>query len=159
MIISFLLSFGGISYSMIIFSFAALLSTLFSVVLLARAGTTIRTKHWLGIKISLGLILLGVVFKVLHLIGADVLYLIGSAGVALFYLAAFRTKPQYNALDYLKLVWLLSHLFTTALIVLNQIPSIYSQIPLSFLVLAVIQFNSYSNNNKEYERLYKTAKF
>ena len=159
MTLSYLLSFMSVPNSLIVFSFAAAIATLSTSLLLLKSGTTIRSKFWRGIKISIGIVIIGILFKVLKLIGADILVVVGFVGVGIFYSIAFFRKPKRSTLDFeiSTLSW--TYLLTTGLILLNQIPSSFSQIPLLFLIVSVFLFNNYSKRNSEYERLYSTAKF
>ena len=106
----------------------------------------------------MGLVIIGVLFKVFKLMGADILVLVGFLGVGISYLGAFLNKSKRNTLDVIKLFWL-KLLITAALILFNQWPSSFSQIPLLLLIVAVVLFNDYSKRHSEYERLYSTAKF
>lgn len=159
MTLSYLLSFVSVPNSLSVFSFAAAIATLSTSLLLLKSGTTIRSKFWRGIKFSIGIVIIGILFKVLKLIGADILVVVGFVGVGIFYSIAFFRKPKRSTLDFMKISWLWTYLLTTGLILLNQIPSSFSQIPLLFLIVSVFLFNNYSKRNSEYERLYSTAKF
>ena len=132
MIISYLLSLLSIQYSLIVYSFAAAISTLSTSLLLLKSGTTIRSKFWRGIKFSIGIVIIGILFKVLKLIGADILVVVGFVGVGIFYSIAFFRKPKRSTLDFMKISWLWTYLLTTGLILLNQIPSSFSQIHFCF---------------------------
>ena len=159
MVLSYFLSFIDIPHSMRVLSFTAAIATLSTSILLLKSGTTIRSKFWRGIKLSMGLVIIGVLFKVFKLMGADILVLVGFLGVGISYLGAFLNKSKRNTLDVIKLFWLETFLITTALILFNQWPSSFSQIPLLLLIVAVVLFNDYSKRHSEYERLYSTAKF
>lgn len=70
-----------------------------------------KQKVRLFLRLSISIILIGVLFKVLHLQYTNVLLGIGALGVIIFYSLQFHQKKQKSVLDYSKLFLLVAFLF------------------------------------------------
>lgn len=70
-----------------------------------------KQKVRLFLRLSISTILIGVLFKVLHLQYTNVLFGIGTLGVMIFYSLQFHQKKQKSVLDYSKLFLLIAFSF------------------------------------------------
>lgn len=67
-----------------------------------------HTRLAVGLGLGLALVGAGVLFRITHWPFADALVISGAAIVAVSYGFWFRSKTQYELLDYLKLAWVLA---------------------------------------------------
>jgi hypothetical protein len=71
-------------------------------------GTFMTTRYAIPAQISIGLYVLGVIFKIMHLTGADQILIMSFGVVFVLYTIHFASKQPKNLLDYLKMLMLLS---------------------------------------------------
>lgn len=77
------------------------------IALLAKNGGFIRSGWLRYLSISISLLLIAILFKILHLPGADVLFIITFAAIFAIYSAWFITKQEKGLMDIIKVIWLL----------------------------------------------------
>ncbi len=73
--------------------------------LLLKNGKFIYSKYARYVSFSIGLFIIAILFKILHLVGADILLVAFPVAVTLIYVLWFITKPVKQILDVLKLLW------------------------------------------------------
>lgn len=103
-------------------------------------GTFVKTKYFKYLKGILAFIIVGVLFKIQHLMFANVLVIIGFIGALSIYSFSFFKKPIKNRLDILKLVWCISVCFISVLRFKHTISSDYQLLSSSLMLLAIIDF-------------------
>ncbi len=111
-----------------------------SAVLILRFSTITKTVFWRIIKFLFGIACLGVMFKILHFAGANIILPGALLAIAVVYLIWFVKKPKRRHLDILKLLWVLSALTIMSLILIRFIDRQYSFISLLFFLLTVLDF-------------------
>jgi hypothetical protein len=117
-----------------------LLATLLGGYLLIANSDIKSTIWWRVMKFAIGVLILGVLFKVLHFTGADELLLIGCVGIAIAYLIRFITKRAKNHLDVLKMLTVLSYCIVSPLIILHYVTGEYSVISKAFFWATIVDF-------------------
>lgn len=70
-------------------------------------GTFIKTRYFRYAKGMFAFVLIGVLFKIQHYPYSNVLITFGWLGILLIYGFSFTKKPIKNALDFLKLLWVI----------------------------------------------------
>lgn len=115
-------------------------ANLFGIVLLFKNGTLIKSNLFKVVKSVLVLIILGVIFKILHLTMADILISIGLSAMTIVYILSFLKKRNKIRLDYLKLAWIVTANTFGVLILTQILGGFYARIPNYILWLAIIDF-------------------
>ncbi len=86
-----------------------------AIIFLVKEGSFIKSKILITIQgIFIFIFLVGMLFKILHWEGADLLLMIGLIGIPVVYLIHFLRKKNKGITDYLKAVWL--GVFSTGLL-------------------------------------------
>lgn len=75
------------------------------VALLLKNGAFVYSKYTKFLNISFAVFILGILFKVLHWSGADIMLIAFPVAVTAIYTACFFTKEAKQILDVLKLLW------------------------------------------------------
>ncbi len=84
------------------------LGTTAALIILLKEGVFIKSKLFLSFTILFILATtIGLLFKILHWAGADLLLLIGLTGIPFVYTIHFLLKKNKNLPDYLKVIWIL----------------------------------------------------
>ena len=112
----------------------------FAAVLILRFGTITKSVLWRFVKFLFGVACIGVMFKILHWAGADIILPVSMLAIALLYLIHFVKKPKKNHLDILKLLWIVSAFTIKPMILAHWLDRQYSLIPLLFFLLAFADF-------------------
>lgn len=85
-----------------------------AIIILLKEGSFIRSRILITIlSLFIFIVLVGMLFKILHWEGADLLLMIGLTGIPFVYLVHFFRKKNKKITDYLKVVWLFA--FSTGL--------------------------------------------
>ncbi len=108
--------------------------------LLLRNGTLITTPYFRLVLLFVSLILVGVLFKIEHWAGADLLLISGLAGEAVAYTSWFYSKKAKKRLDILKLLWVLTAIGCTVAVYLHWVPKDIALVPHAVLWLAILDF-------------------
>lgn len=116
------------------------LGQLLSLVLLVTNGTILGTIYAQIILPLYGLLLVGVLFKITHWLGADFMLWGALAGIALTYAVRFARKSPKGQLDVLKLLWVLASCGSALLIILHLAPREAAYLGPMLLWLAVLNF-------------------
>ncbi len=119
---------------------SSLLATLLGGYLLIGNSDIKTTIWWRFINFAIGVLILGVLFKILHFTGADELLFAGCAGIVISYLLRFITKRSKNHLDILKALTVLSYGTITALVIFHYISKEYSMITVALFWATLIDF-------------------
>ena len=70
-------------------------------------GTILKSRYRIYVYIGLGILLVGTVFRVMHLPGTHEINGVGNAALLVIYTLWFLNKYPKGALDYLKMGWVL----------------------------------------------------
>jgi hypothetical protein len=92
------------------------IATLMALYLIVTTGTMAKTAYWRFIMGGVAVLMLGAVFKVLHLTGA---------AIGVTYLVRFIRKETKGHLDILKLAWVIAFCLTKVSRLLHLIPEDY----------------------------------
>jgi hypothetical protein len=129
-------------------SFGSTIGQIAGLIILILSGKTRRdTFYFTLISIFTGIILISMVFKIIHLPGADIVLIIGSFGILLSYLFHFLTFKGKKVLDFLKLMWAFIFILSFNFIILH-IPfgHFLKQIE---IILFIIIFYMYMSQHNE----------
>ena len=103
--------------------------------------STIRqTVYWRFMQIAISVLIIGVLFKILHLTGADELLQLSNGAIAVIYLIRFFAKPSKGHLDVLKALSVVSLCVFPILTILHVLPAEYIVIGKIFFWLTLIDF-------------------
>jgi len=91
--------------------------------------------------------LIGALFKILHLPGTDLILIVSLIVILLTYLQAYLTKPIRKSLDHLKVLWIISYISTGMLSYFYGINQAWELLP-SLLLFACLWIlgNTYQGN-------------
>lgn len=130
--------------------YAVLADTAFlfaGVVLLLKNGSFLQSKYVRFLNLSFAIFLAAILFKILHLPGADVLLIIFPIAVTSTYTIWFISKPSKQILDVLKLFWV--PVFLTSVIV-KMLRQPYSmELYLAQLILFVAMLIVFISKNSQ----------
>lgn len=79
-----------------------------ALVFMIRAGTLIQSRQWRIMKFLFGILIIGALFKILHLMGANLLTYLPFPLMTLVYIWHFFEKKTKKRLDLLKAMWVIS---------------------------------------------------
>ena len=94
---------------------------LLGIIMMLYNGTFRKSKFYRYALFAFGLVILSIVLKILHLIGADELLVISFPAIGICYVTYFFFKPEKKLLDYLKVLLVVLFLTGTDLAVLHLI--------------------------------------
>jgi hypothetical protein len=107
----------------ILFDLGLRVGEVLGLVLLLRHGALMKTVYWGIIKFLIGVFLLGLLFKILHLPGADPVLSFPFIGVVIVYTVRFFKKATTSPLDFFKYFWVLTTFLGTFFIFFDLIPA------------------------------------
>jgi hypothetical protein len=108
--------------------------------LLIRGGALVGTWYFRLILLLAGLLLVGVLFKIQHLPGANNLLWVSFSGIALTYAVRFVRKAHKGQLDVLKLLLVLVSCGSALLLIMRLAPREVQYLPPCLLGLTVLDF-------------------
>jgi len=108
--------------------------------LLIGGGTIIGTWYFRLILLLAGLLLVGVLFKIQHLPGANNLLWVAFSGIMLTYAVRFARKAPKGQLDILKLLLVLVSCGSALLLIMRLAPHEVRYLPPCLLGLTVLDF-------------------
>jgi hypothetical protein len=108
--------------------------------LLISGGTILGTWYFRLILLLTGLLLVGVMFKIQHLPGANSLLWGSFSGIALTYAVRFARKAHKGQLDVLKLLLVLASCGSALLVIMRLAPREVQYLPPCLLGLTVLDF-------------------
>lgn len=109
-------------------------------VLLLFNGTIMQSKYWKYIVGSVFIILLSVVFKIMHLVGAMELLLLGFILLELVYTIRFVNQRYTSISGWFKYGWICSWCFVTVGIMLHRLTEIFMVIPTVLFWITIVCF-------------------
>lgn len=124
------------------------LGQLLSLWLLVKNGTILGTVYARVMRFLGGLLLIGVLFKVLHWVGANSLLVMALAGIALTYSLRFFRKREKGWPDVLKLLFVLAFSGCALLTFLHLAPREIAYVPPMLLWLAVLDLLSATSRQR-----------
>jgi hypothetical protein len=81
-------------------------AVLFTIALLLRNGTFMYSRYFKVMNLMIAVVICGALLRILHVSGANILFLAACAGIIIIYTAWFVVKKkQHLSLDILKLLW------------------------------------------------------
>ncbi len=116
------------------------IAPLIGAVLLFNDGSIKQTIYWRVISFCFGILTIGVLFKILHWKGADMLLLMSSFAIAITYFTRYLSKKQKNHFDLLKMLWICSVFICVPLFIIHLISRDYSIITTALFWLTFIDF-------------------
>jgi len=106
----------------ILFTISLAIAEWLALMLMLINGTLIKTPYMKAMYILIALVILGSVFKILHLTGADEILMISMISVPALYTLHFFLKKRKSLLDVLKELTVLTHFTISSLTILHIIP-------------------------------------
>lgn len=98
-----------------------LIGEIMGLIILIRHSTLTKTRYWKVTQFSIGIVLIGMMFKILHLPGANLVLIAAVLAIGQTYTVRFIKKPLKKRLDILKWLWLIGASIVASLILLNLI--------------------------------------
>ena len=124
------------------------LGQLLALALLVTSGTIIGTGYFRLILLLYGVALVSGLFKIMHLLGADMLLGVSLAGIVLTYAVRFARKPHKGQLDVLKLLLVLMACGSAGGLLLHLVPSEARYVAPCLLWLTVLDFLYLQNRRR-----------
>ncbi|MFI0427953.1 hypothetical protein [Mariniflexile sp. HMF6888] len=121
-------------------------------IMLIRNGTFIRTKYFRIFKGVIAIIIIGALFKIMHVPYNNIILTIGFVLCVLIYCFSFIKKPIKKRLDYLKLLWVVVAYPGAVLRILHIINDDYQILSSAIMWLAIID---YMKIEREKRRLFE----
>lgn len=88
-----------------VFRIAYAVSMVTALFYMLQKGSLIASKKIGAVMIATGLVFLGVIMKIMHLQGADWVFLVSSLAVIIIYLLHYIAKAGKKLLDHFKMLW------------------------------------------------------
>jgi len=107
----------------LLFTISLVIAEWLALILMLINGTLIKSRFMKVMYFLIGLVVLGMVFKILHLTGADEILMISMMAVPLAYTIHFFMKKRKTLLDVLKELTVISHFIISLLTIVHVIPS------------------------------------
>jgi len=108
--------------------------------MLVTNGTFIKTRYFRLLKLGVAILLIGMILKILHWSGKDLIFIIGFTEMIVVYTLSFSKKPIKKRLDYLKLIWVFTFVIIKAMSFLHYINDDLLIIPTTIMWIAIIDY-------------------
>jgi len=109
-------------------------------IMLIRNGTIMKTVFWKIIACFMGLLIVGVIFKIQHWAGANMLISTSSVGIIITYSVRFLTKEKRAFFDFLKFICVITAYTGIILVFLHLITRDLMRIAHCLLWITIIYF-------------------
>lgn len=106
--------------------------------LLINSGTFKKTKYAKYARIGIAIIIIGALFKILHLAGSEYIVTAGYAVILMCYTLSFVNKPFKKAQDLLKLIYAFALVITVLSKFFHLSLANYSVIPAIIMIIMVL---------------------
>jgi hypothetical protein len=127
--------------------------------LIFRESSLFTTNYFRLIQICISIYIIGLLFKIMHWQGSDILLIIPAAGIAIIYIVRTFNKKDYVALDFAKCAWVISMCFSGIAQVLHlPFADAGAYINLGLFVLMLLLFlTAPADKRNEYVRVHEPA--